>query len=75
MKHNFVGSKHDCRAEILLQLWKIEVNLNYNFECLKNKFWFKKKKIDLKYSYWFEIVFCWFQNITADLGNGYQFQI
>ena len=36
MKHNFVDSKHNCRSEILLHIWKVKVNLKYNFEGLKN---------------------------------------
>ena len=47
---------------MILKVWKI----NFNF---RNEF------VDLKYSYWFEIVFCRFQNITADLGNGSRFEI
>ena len=36
MKRNFVDSKYNCRSEILLHIWKIKVNLKYNFEGLKN---------------------------------------
>ena len=46
---------------ITLKVWKI------NFD-------FKDKFVDSKYSYRFEIVFCRFQNVTADFVNGSRFE-
>ena len=57
MKHNFVDLRYNCRFEIVLQIWKIKVHWNYNFEGLEKNFDFKNKFVDLKYSYRFEIVF------------------
>ena len=35
----------------------------------------KHNFVDSKYNYRFEIVFCRFQNVTADLGNESRFEI
>ena len=52
--------------------------MKHNFVDSKyylNLKYFKNKFIDSKYNYRFEIVFCRFQNVTADLGNESRFEI
>ena len=58
-----------CIFEKLMPIWMIVLKV------WKRNFDFKNKFINLKYSYRFKIVFCQFQNLTADLGNESRFEI
>ena len=69
IENKIVDLKYYCRFEKLESIWVIVLKV------WKRNFDFKNKYIDLKYSYRYEIVFCRFQNITADSRNESWFEI